>query len=254
MPYVQYMLDRRDRSTNSISCISCIFCIFKDPDQLSAQCTPSGPDRLCVQCALNRSGSPKCKKYKNTKNAFYRVGFIGLYHWRILHILFKYANLAKNIHFFLLSSLPKVWSTQEKTSAAQTLLIGWLPVFLMVKIVQIEITIPPSLQVRLWVTKTLQGLALITPRTWLCVYLQAPRSDLLAAMENVYRTTGPDPICIPSEQFTGESRRETLGGEAAQISRPTSELAYCTSRTTSIEDAAQLLSAITKVGSCTYLI
>ena len=29
MPYIQYILDRRDCSTSSISCISCIFCSFE---------------------------------------------------------------------------------------------------------------------------------------------------------------------------------------------------------------------------------
>ena len=81
------------------------------------------------------------------------------------------------------------------------------------------------------------------------------RSDLLAAIQNADRATAPDPMRISSERCTDESRLETLKRKAAQISHSNSVLfAYCTSRTTSKEDATQLLSAVTNLGSGTYLI
>ena len=80
------------------------------------------------------------------------------------------------------------------------------------------------------------------------------RSDLLAAMKNADSASAPDPMRIPSELCRGESRQETLKRTADHISRSTSEFfAYCTSRT-SIEDAAQLLSAVTNLSFGTYLI
>ena len=46
-----------------------------------------------------------------------------------------------------------------------------------------------------------------------------PRSDLLAAMENADRATGPDPMRIPSELCGGESRLDMLKRKAAHILR-----------------------------------
>ena len=79
-----------------------------------------------------------------------------------------------------------------------------------------------------------------------------PRSNLLAVVENAFRANEPqaDPMHIPSEPRAvwGESRLETLKKKAALNSRSTSDVfANCTNRTTSIEDAAQLLSAVTNV-------
>ena len=131
-----------------------------------------------------------------------------------------------------------------------------------------EIAIPPRLQVRLRVSVivTVTGCPVTKPGTGgalfyvpnmemaLC-HSAGPRSDLLAAMEKADLATGPDPLRIPSQRCGGESRGELLNGKAAHISRQTSEIfAYCTSRTMSIEAAAQLLSAVTNVVVGTYWI
>ena len=90
----------------------------------------------------------------------------------------------------------KVWSTQMKTSAAQTLLIRWIPVFLMVMIVPMEITIiitiPPSLQVRLWVTKPNQWGLNYVPESgpWYGVGFASPYRPAFWPPD---RATGPDP-------------------------------------------------------------
>ena len=77
-----------------------------------------------------------------------------------------------------------------------------------------------------------------------------PRSDLIQAMEGADGATGPGPLRIPSERCGGESRRAALKRKVTHISRSTAEIfAYCTSRTLSIEDAAQLLSAVTNVST-----
>ena len=73
-------------------------------------------------------------------------------------------------------------------------------------------------------------------------------ADFRRAMENADSKTGPHPLNIPSERCGGEGRRALLKRKASHISRSSCEIfAYCASRTTSIEDASMLLSAVGNV-------
>ena len=68
------------------------------------------------------------------------------------------------------------------------------------------------------------------------------------ALKEADARTGVAPLDIPSERFGGESRRESLKRRAHDITRSTSEIfAYCTSRTTSIEDSGEILSTFANV-------
>jgi hypothetical protein len=76
------------------------------------------------------------------------------------------------------------------------------------------------------------------------------RSDLVKAIEGADDATGLRPLRIPSERCGGDGRRATLKRKVSHISRSTAEIfAYCTSRTLSIIDAAELLSVVTNVST-----
>ena len=106
-------------------------------------------------------------------------------------------------------SLLKVWCTQMRTSAAQTLTIQYIPIYLIFKNAQMEITIPLSLQARLRVTMT----GCLATKSWsitsqggcltyiqdlgIAMHLPAgPRSDFLTAIENADSANGPDLLRI----------------------------------------------------------
>ena len=60
--------------------------------------------------------------------------------------------------------------------------------------------------------------------------------------------TGDGKRNIPFERCGGDSRRVMLKRKAHDITRSTSEMfAFCTSRTTSIDDAAELISSFSNV-------
>ena len=149
--------------------------------------------------------------------------------------------------FCLPSSLPKVWSTQMKTSAEQTLLIRWIlnPDGQDCPEGDHHTSVSPS--PALSNQNPAEGGLNYVPNMEMALCLSAGRIPTsLLPLENANRATGPEPKRIPNEICTGENRWKTLKRKAAQISYVTSELfAYFTSRTTSIEDAAQLLSAVT---------
>jgi hypothetical protein len=68
------------------------------------------------------------------------------------------------------------------------------------------------------------------------------------ALNEADARTGVAPLDIPCERCGGESRRESLKRRAHDITRSTAEIfAYCTSRTTSIEDSAEILSTFGNV-------
>ena len=80
--------------------------------------------------------------------------------------------------------------------------------------------------------------------------VQMSGADFRRAMANADSITGrePETLNIPSERCGGESRRAALKRKASDISRSACEaFAYCSSRTTSIEDSSMLLSAIGNV-------
>jgi len=62
---------------------------------------------------------------------------------------------------------------------------------------------------------------------------------------------GPNPDPIPSERCGGESRRASLKRKASDITRSTAEtFAYLTSRTRSIQEAADVLEGFGNVSLC----
>ena len=62
---------------------------------------------------------------------------------------------------------------------------------------------------------------------------------------------GPNPDPIPSERCGGELRRASLKRKASRISRSTAEVfAYLTSKTSSIEEAADVLETFGNVSLC----
>ena len=76
------------------------------------------------------------------------------------------------------------------------------------------------------------------------------RSNLVQAMESADDAIGLGHLRIPSERCGGDSQRARLKRKVAHISRSTAEIfAYCTSRTLSIVDAAELLSVVTNVST-----
>jgi hypothetical protein len=73
------------------------------------------------------------------------------------------------------------------------------------------------------------------------------------ALKEADARTGVAPLDIPCERCGGESRRESLKRRAHDITRSAAEIfAYCTSRTTSIEDSGELLSTFGNVMLVTW--
>ena len=73
------------------------------------------------------------------------------------------------------------------------------------------------------------------------------------ALNEADARTGVAPLDIPCERCGGESRRQLLKRRAHDISRSTAEIfAYCTSRTTSIDDSAEILSSFGNVIACNF--
>ena len=71
------------------------------------------------------------------------------------------------------------------------------------------------------------------------------------ALKEADARTGVGPLNIPCERCGGESRRQLLKRKAHDITRSTAEMfAYCTSRTTSIIDSADLISSFCNVIAC----
>ena len=71
------------------------------------------------------------------------------------------------------------------------------------------------------------------------------------ALQEADARTGLAPLNIPFERCGGESRRQLLKRRAHDITRSTAEIfAYCTSRTTSIQDTGEILSAFGNVIAC----
>jgi hypothetical protein len=71
------------------------------------------------------------------------------------------------------------------------------------------------------------------------------------ALQEADARTGQAPLNIPFERCGGESRRQLLKRRAHDITRSTAEIfAYCTSRTTSIQDTGEILSAFGNVIAC----
>jgi hypothetical protein len=71
------------------------------------------------------------------------------------------------------------------------------------------------------------------------------------ALKEADARTGVEPLDIPFERCGGESRRMLLKRKAHDITRSTAEMfAYCTSRTTSIGDAAEIISSFGNVIAC----
>ena len=78
-------------------------------------------------------------------------------------------------------------------------------------------------------------------------------TNYMNALKEADARTGEGPLNIPCERCGGESRRQLLKRRAHDISRSTAEIfAYCTSRTTSIDDSAEILSSFGNVIACNF--